>query len=186
MEQMTSTLPLPRDADTEAFTTGTSNVLRISRDAHRGKSATLRDYFAAVGRTSTRNRAQIVRVIVIDPGGSFIVSRQTRPDCNLQSLYLLHKLAIPADVQAFCSRKQLGCDLARTLELASTYFPIAGEPTFRVVEDAECDASYIAIHVNVEGTVEKVFQQSESFLDEFVTSIDKNKQRHISLVYHAI
>jgi len=100
-------------------------------------------------------------------------------------LYLLHNLTIPADVQAFCSRRQLGCDLARTLELASSYFPIAGEPTFAVVEDAECDESYIAIHVHVTGTVEEVFQRSEAFLDEFVNSIDRSKQRFINVVYHA-
>ena len=55
-----------------------------------------------------------------------------------------------------------------------------------IVDDPESNANYLAIHVDVSGDPELVIQQSESFIDDFVTSIDRSKQPFISLVYHAI
>lgn len=82
-------------------------------------------------------------------------------------------------------RNRIEHEVRQTLTLARRHFSLVGQPSFKIVDDPECHENYLAIHVDVSGEPELVFQRSEDFLDEFVTAIDKSKQRLISLVYHA-
>jgi hypothetical protein len=91
-----------------------------------------------------------------------------------------------APCREFCARNGIEREVMQTLDLAKRHFSRFGEPSFVLVDDPETHASYLAIHVDVTGDSEVVFRRSESFFDDFVTSIDRNKQRLISLVYHAI
>jgi hypothetical protein len=91
---------------------------------------------------------------------------------------------LPLEVREFLVQKQIEDEVRATLALARKYFTIVSEPTFRVVDDPECDEHYVAIDVRADGNTEDVFRQSDTFLDSFVRSIDPSKQRYINLIYH--
>jgi hypothetical protein len=92
---------------------------------------------------------------------------------------------MPFACTEFCARNGIEREVMLTVDLATHHFSFLGQPSFEIIEDPECNENYLANHVDVSGGPESVFQQSESFIDEFVTSIDRSKRRFISLVYHA-
>jgi hypothetical protein len=89
------------------------------------------------------------------------------------------------DVNEFCEKLAIKDDVAKTLSLARRHFSVLGDPWYEIIEDSESQECYLAIHVNADGSTDEVFEQSESFLDAFVTNINSGNQRHISLIYHA-
>jgi hypothetical protein len=91
---------------------------------------------------------------------------------------------LPQEVREFLLQKQIDDEVRGTLVLARQHFTIVSEPTFRVVDDPECDEHYVAIDVRADGNTEDVFRQSDAFLDSFVRLIDPSKQRYINLIYH--
>jgi len=171
---------------TELEWAGGLNDVRISQSSDLGRASCVPTGLTGTTATASCNGAIINTLIVSHIQFMFDNRWQTLSGQNPRLAFALDSVAIPGEARAFCSRRQLDYDLRRTLGLADKNFSIIGQPTFRIIEDAECDENYIAIHVNVKGTVEEVFQQSETFLDEFVTSIDGSKRRFINLVYHAI
>jgi hypothetical protein len=74
-----------------------------------------------------------------------------------------------------CARNGIEREVTMTVDLATHHFTPRGQPAFEIIDDPECHENYLAIHVDVSGDPESVFQQSESFIDEFVTSIDGSK-----------
>jgi hypothetical protein len=96
-----------------------------------------------------------------------------------------NKMSAPDDINEFCAKMLIKDDVAKTLMLARQNFAVLGDPTYEIVEDSECQELYLAIHVNVAGEPDRAFEQSNSFLDSFVTAIDPGKQRRINLVYRS-
>ncbi len=92
---------------------------------------------------------------------------------------------IPSPCREFCARNDIDREVMQTVDLARKHFAFHGQPSFQIVDDPECEENYLAIHVDVSGDTDSVFEQSEKFLGAFVTSIDSTKQRFISLVYHS-
>jgi len=93
---------------------------------------------------------------------------------------------MPSACREFCARNRIEREVVQTLDLAKKHFSFLGQPSFEVVDDPESRENYLAIHVGVSGEPHQVFLRSETFLDDFVTSIDSSKQPLINLVYHAI
>jgi hypothetical protein len=89
------------------------------------------------------------------------------------------------DIKEFCEKLVLKDDVAKTLSLARQHFSVLGDPWYEIIKDSESQECYLAIHINADGSPDEIFEQSESFLDAFVTNFNSDHQRHISLVHHS-
>jgi hypothetical protein len=93
---------------------------------------------------------------------------------------------IAMEVRDFCREQEIEGDVDKAINLAHKHFAIQGKPWFQVVHDPEADEHYLSIHFRALGPAERVFEQSEAFLDVFVTAVDRQKQKCINVVYHSL
>jgi hypothetical protein len=93
---------------------------------------------------------------------------------------------LAGEAREFCTQKQIESEVETTIVLARKSFTISGQPWFRVVHDSESGEHYVSIHVRVAGTPDEVFAQGEAFLNAFLTTIDPEKQKYLSLIYHSM
>jgi hypothetical protein len=92
---------------------------------------------------------------------------------------------LTGEVREFCAQKQIENEVETTIALARTFFTISGQPWFRIIHDSESGEHYAGIHVRVAGTPDEVYAQGEAFLDAFLTTVDPEKQKDLSLIYHS-
>lgn len=93
---------------------------------------------------------------------------------------------MPIAVRMFCAQKGIASEVEGAIGLARGHFKIVGRPDFEAVCDPESGEFYLAIHVNVYGEINEIFQQGRVYSRSLRAAVGRDKADLINVIYHVV